>query len=54
LASLLFGGNVFAASAASGADSFWHYAEKVSRLSECKKAAQQKWSQPKVFALLRT
>ena len=54
LASLMFSEVVFAATAASGADSFWKFAEKVARLREFQKATSQSLSGAKTLAVLKT
>ena len=54
LASLMFSEAVFSATAASGADSFWKFAEKVVRLREFQKATSQSLSGAKTLAVLKT
>ena len=53
LASLLFSETMFSSCAASGADSSWKAAEKVSRLSKYQKALADNLSLPKLLAVLR-
>ena len=51
--SLFFSESLFASSAASGADSFWKFAEKVGRLSGVAKAIVENASGPKLTAALK-
>ena len=51
--SLLFAENLFASSAASGAESFWKFAEKVGMLSGVKRAVADNVSLPKMCAAIR-
>ena len=51
--SLLFAENLFASSAASGAESFWKFAEKVGMLTGVRRAVADNVSLPKLCAAVR-
>ena len=53
LASLLFSETLFAAAAASGADSFWKFAEKAGKLSNVSNAINKNLSIPRLSAELK-